>query len=71
MNAYHLFPSQAAIKFSIVVTYDPTVSMYTLFPLPCHMLWRKYDAHVALLYFYMYHICDFIFSQTFCFEHFG
>ena len=40
-------------------------------PLTCHMLWRKYEAHVAWLYFYKFHICDSLFPQNFCFENFG
>ena len=53
----HLFPGQEyycleiwhniAIHISSVVTHDMTVSMHIFLPLPCHMLWRKYDAHVA------------------------
>ena len=31
--------------------------------LPYHMIWHKYDAHVASLYFYMIHICDLIFTR--------
>ena len=54
-----------------VVMHDLTVYTHTLLPLPCKMLWLKYDAHMAWLYFYMFHICDLIFPQTFCFEHFG
>ena len=53
----NLFPGQEdqcleiwhniAIHISSVVTNYLTVSMHTLLPLPCYMLWRKYDAHVA------------------------
>ena len=49
-----------AIHISSVVTHDLTVDMHTLLPLPYHMFWRKYDAHVASLYFYMFHIYNFI-----------
>ena len=48
------------------------LSIYTrrLF-LSYKMLWNKYNVHVASLSFYMFHICDFLFHKTFCFEHFG
>ena len=38
---------------------------------PYQMLWNKYDAHVASLYFYMLYTCDVLSHQTFCFEYFG
>ena len=34
---------------------------HTLLPLPYSMLWSKYDAHMAWLYFYMFHLCGFSF----------
>ena len=43
----------------------------TLMHFPYQMLWHKYDAHVAPLYFYMLYICDVLSPQTFCFENFG
>ena len=36
-------------------------------PLPYHMLWSKYDAHVAWPYVYMFHICEFYFSSDLLF----
>ena len=52
----YLFPGQEdwflyiwhkiAIHIFSVVTHDLTVSMHTLLPFPCHMIWRKYDAYV-------------------------
>ena len=42
---------QHSNKYFSLVTHDLTVSMHTLLPLPCHILWCKYDAHVAWLYF--------------------
>ena len=60
-----------AIHISSAEVHDQTEDMCILQPLPYRMLWHKYDAHVASLYFYMFHIFDVIFHQTFCFEHFG
>ena len=56
-----------AIHISSVEVHDHTDDMCTLQPFPYHMLWHKYDAHVESLYFYMFHICDVLFHQTFCF----
>ena len=80
-NTKHLFLGQAdlcldiwhniKIYISSVVTRDLTVDMHTFFPLPYHIIWRKYDAHVAWLYFYMFHIRDLFFPQTLFFENFG
>ena len=68
----HLFPGKEdecldichniAIHISSVATHDLTVSMHTFLPLLCHMLCPKYDAHVAWLYFYMFHIYAILFS---------
>ena len=60
-----------AIHISSVVTHDLTVDIHTLLHIPYHLLWLKYDVHVVLLYFYMFHIFNLIFPQTFCFNHFG
>ena len=57
--------------FSSVVAHDLNVVMHTFLPFPCHMLWTKYDAHVAWMYFYKFHICYLLLPQTFCFEYFG
>ena len=46
------------IHISSVAVHDQTEDMRTLYPFPYHMLWHKYDVHVASLYFYMFHICD-------------
>ena len=46
INAW-AFGNNIKIHISSVLTHDLTVSMHTFLPLPCHMLWRKYDAHVA------------------------
>ena len=54
-----------------VVTHNITVSMHTLLPFPGHMLCRKYEDHVVLLYVYKFDTCDLIFPQAFCFEHFS
>ena len=43
----------------------------TLLHFTYQMLWHKYDAHVASMYFYMLYICDVLFHETFCFENFG
>ena len=50
-----------AIHISSVEEHDHTEDMHTLLPFPYNMLWHKYDAHVAPLYFYIYHICKFDF----------
>ena len=54
-----------------MVTHDMTLDTHTLLLLSYHMIWRKYDAHVASLYFYRFHIYGFLFTETFCFEYFG
>ena len=59
------------IHISSMKVHDQTEDMCTVQHLPYQMLWNKYDAHVESLYLYMFHICDVIFYQTFCFEHFG
>ena len=59
-----------AIHISMAEVHDQTEDLCTLQTLPHLMLWHKYDARVASLYFYMIHICDVIFHQTFCFENF-
>ena len=54
-----------AIHISSVKVHDQTEDMLTFYPLLYQMLWHKYDAHVALLYFNMFHIRDVLFHQTF------
>ena len=80
-NIDHLFLDQEDLRLEIwrnisihissVVIHDLTVGTHTLLPFPYQVIWSEYDAHVASLYFYMFHVCYFIFLQTFCFEHFG
>ena len=60
-----------AINISGVVVHDQNEDMNKLYRLSYQMLWHKYDAHVESRYFYMFHIRDVIFHQTFCFENFG
>ena len=51
--------------------YDQSEDKRTLSHFPYQMLWHKYDAQVASLYFYMCRICGVLSHQTFWFEHFG
>ena len=79
-NTDHLFLGQENLclyiwqkiewHISSVVTHDLTVDTHTFLPLPYQILWRKYNYHVVSLYFYMFHICDLIFTQTLYFENF-
>ena len=54
-----------AIKISSVEVDDHTLDICILQTFPYQMLWHKYDSHVASLYFYLFHICDVLFHQTF------
>ena len=58
------------IHISSVEVHFPNEDKHTLLHLPDQIIWHKYVAHVASLYFYMLYICDVISHQTFCFEHF-
>ena len=60
-----------AIHISSVSVHDQNEDKRTLLHLPYQMLWHKWNAHVESLYFYIFHICDVLYHQTFCFEHFG
>ena len=46
------------------------VDLHTLYPWPLHMLVPRYDAHAALLSFYMSQIVDYPFFRTLSFVHF-
>ena len=59
------------IQISSEAMNDLTVDMHTLSTFSHQMLCHKYDAHVVSLCFYMFHICNFISPQTFCFGNFG
>ena len=50
--------------FSVKVHYR-TGGIHTLYHFPCQMLWHKYDVHLASLYFYLFHIYDFIFPRPY------
>ena len=63
--------NNTAIHIYSVEVHDKTEDMCTFQTFSYHMLWNKYDTHVASLYFYMFHICDVLFNQTFCFDNFG
>ena len=52
-----------SIHIYSVEMHDLTVDTHTLSPLPYHIIWHKYDAHVVSLYFYMFHICDLFFPR--------
>ena len=59
------------IHISSLVLHDLTLDMHTLLFLTYQMCWHKYNANVVSLYVYMFHIWNFLFFQTFCFEHFS
>ena len=61
----------ATIHISVVEGHDQNKDMFTLYHLPYYMLWHKYDAHVASLYFYLFRVCDMLFHHTFLFKNFG
>ena len=63
--------NSTAIHISSVEVHYQNEDTRTLLHFPYHMLWHKYDAHVASLYFYMLYICYVLSHQTFCFENFG
>ena len=54
MDSQHNTP----IHIYSVEVHAQTEDICTLYHLPYQMLWHKYDAHVASLYFYMLYICD-------------
>ena len=70
----HLFPGQEdhfldiwnniTIHFFILVMHDLNVSIHTLLPLSCHIIWRKYEGHVAWLYYIYCIYANLLFLQT-------